>query len=113
MHKGNTADPNMLAAAVEPGYDRFRIDGVVFVGDRGMISETRTIALKEQAVGFITSLRATQIPALTVAANFQLSLFDEQGLRRDLRPAVLRQAADRLPQRARRSRARAQTQSTS
>ena len=80
VHAGNTADPSTLASAVERVKERFGIDRVVFVGDRGMITEARTKALKEQGVGFITSLRAPQIQSLTVAPNFQLSLFDEQGL---------------------------------
>src|SRR5512135_1487353 len=45
-----------------------------------MITEARIKVLKEQGVGFITALRAPQIQALTVAPNFQLSLFDERGL---------------------------------
>ena len=45
-----------------------------------MITEARVKVLKEQGVGFITSLRAPQIQALTVAPDFQLSLFDERGL---------------------------------
>jgi len=80
VHPGNTADPSTLASAVERLKDRFKIDRVVFVGDRGMITQARCEALKVQGVGFITSLRAPQIQALTVAPNFQLSLFDEQGL---------------------------------
>ena len=36
--------------------------------------------LKEHRVGFITALRAPQIQKLTLAPDFQLSLFDEQGL---------------------------------
>jgi transposase len=80
VHKGNIADPSTLASAVQRVKDRFGLDRVVFVGDRGMITEARTKALKKQSVGFITSLRAPQIQALTVAPDFQLSLFDEQGL---------------------------------
>ncbi len=45
-----------------------------------MITQAQTKALSAQDIGFITSLRAPQIQALTVAPNFQLSLFDEQGL---------------------------------
>jgi hypothetical protein len=79
VHAGNTGDPTTLAPAVERVKARFGIEHLVFVGDRGMITEARTKALKGQGVGFITSLRAPQIQALTVAPNFQLSLFDEQG----------------------------------
>ena len=80
VHPGNTADPSTLASAVARVKDRFKIDRVVFVGDRGMITQAQTKALTAQGVGFITSLRAPQIQAMTVAPHFQLSLFDEQGL---------------------------------
>ena len=80
VHKGNTGDPTTLGPAVERVKDTFGIEHVVFVGDRGMITDARVKVLKEQGVGFITALRAPQIQKLTVAPNFQLSLFDEQGL---------------------------------
>jgi hypothetical protein len=80
VHPGNTGDPTTLAPAVELVKDRFGVEHVVFVGDRGMITEARIKVLKEQGVGFITALRAPQIQALSVAPSFQLSLFDEQGL---------------------------------
>ncbi|MGZ6639646.1 MAG: IS1634 family transposase [Solirubrobacteraceae bacterium] len=80
VHKGNTGDPTTLGPAVERVKKTFGIEHVVFVGDRGMITDARVKVLKEQGVGFITALPAPQIQALTVAPNFQLSLFDEQGL---------------------------------
>jgi len=80
VHKGNTGDPTTLQPAVERVKKRFGIERLVFVGDRGMITEARVKMLKEQDVGFITALRAPQIQALTLAPSFQLSLFDEQGL---------------------------------
>ena len=80
VHKGNAGDPSTLQSAVGRVKDTFGIEHVVFVGDRGMITEARVKVLKEQGVGFITSLRAPQIQKLTVAPDFQLSLFDERGL---------------------------------
>jgi transposase len=80
VHKGNTGDPTTLLPALERVKQRFGIEYVVFVGDRGMITEARVKVLKAQGVGFITSLRASQIQKLTVAPGFQLSLFDEHGL---------------------------------
>ena len=80
VHEGNTADPTTLPDAVERVRNTFGIENVVFVGDRGMITDARTVALKELGVGFITSLRAPQIQKLTVQPNFQLSLLDEHGL---------------------------------
>jgi hypothetical protein len=80
VHAGNTGDPTTLGPAVERVKNTFGIEHVVFVGDRGMITEARVKVLKEQGVGFITALRAPQIQKLTLAPSFQLSLFDEQGL---------------------------------
>lgn len=80
VHKGNTGDPTTLGPAVERVKDTFEIEHVVFVGDRGMITDARIKVLTEQGVGFITALRAPQIQKLTVAPHFQLSLFDERGL---------------------------------
>jgi len=80
VHAGNTGDPTTLAPAVKRVKQTFGIERVVFVGDRGMITEAQVKKLKEQDVGFITALRAPQIRALTLQPHFQLSLFDEQGL---------------------------------
>jgi transposase len=80
VHAGNTGDPTTLSPAVERLKDRFGIEHLVFVGDRGMITEARIKVLNEQGVGFVTALRAPQIQALTVAPDFQLSLLDERGL---------------------------------
>jgi hypothetical protein len=79
VHAGNTADPSTLKDAVER-VKRFGVEHLVFVGDRGMITDARTKALKELGVGFITSLRAPQIQKLTVQPGFQLSLLDQTGL---------------------------------
>ena len=87
VHPGNTGDPTTLQPAVERIKERYGIERVVFVGDRGMITEARVKMLKEQDVGFITALRAPQIQALTLAPSFQLSLFDEQGLCEVHRPS--------------------------
>ena len=80
VHAGNTGDPTTLSPAVERLKQRFGIERLVFVGDRGMITEARIKVLKQQGVGFITALRAPQIQALTLAPDFQLTLFDERGL---------------------------------
>jgi len=80
VHPGNTADPTSLGSAVERVKERFGIDRVVFVGDRGMITQARVKALRAQDVGFITALRAPQIQALTIAPSFQLALFEERGV---------------------------------
>jgi hypothetical protein len=77
---GNTQDQQTLTCAVSRVTAHFGIERVVFVGDRGMITQAHAQTLKDQGVGFITALRAPQIKALAAAGTLQLSLFDETNL---------------------------------
>ncbi|MPZ54255.1 MAG: hypothetical protein GEU79_16245 [Acidimicrobiia bacterium] len=62
---GNTADPAAFVAAAHKVKDRFSLDDVVMVGDRGMITSARVDALKQVGgLGWVTALRAPQIRAL-------------------------------------------------
>ena len=78
---GNTADPTAFVSALEVVRTRFRLDKVVLVGDRGMITSARIEALRSVGgVSWITCLRAPQIRSLAEQGAIQLSLFDEQNL---------------------------------
>ncbi|MHB0979221.1 MAG: IS1634 family transposase [Thermoleophilia bacterium] len=77
---GNTQDQQTLPAAVSSVRARFGIERVIFVGDRGMITEAHAQTLTEQGVGFISALKAPQIKALAASGELQLSLFDECNL---------------------------------
>ena len=78
---GNTADPTAFVSALEVVRTRFRLEEVVLVGDRGMITSARIEALRSLGgVSWITCLRAPQIRALAEQGAIQLSLFDEQNL---------------------------------
>jgi hypothetical protein len=61
---------------------RFGIQQVVWVGDRGMITNTRILAEFQPVEGldWITALRAPQIRKLVEQEAVQLSLFDETDL---------------------------------
>jgi transposase len=62
---GETGDPATLQAQVEKLKDRFGLERVVLVGDRGMITEARIAEdLKPAGLDWITALRAPQIQAL-------------------------------------------------
>ena len=60
--------------------ERFGIEQVVFVGDRGMITQAHAQTLKEQGVDFISALKSVQIRSLVNSGDLQLSLFDEVNL---------------------------------
>jgi transposase len=81
---GNTADPATLASAVQKTRERFGLRRVVWVADRGLLTNARIEAeLRPDAdFGWITALRAPAVQALYEEGVLQLSLFDEQGLAR-------------------------------
>lgn len=78
---GNTGDPKTLATQVQKLKQRFGLDHVVLVGDRGMITQAR-IGEDVQAAGldWITALRAPAIKDLVKGGALQLSLFDERDM---------------------------------
>ena len=78
---GNVADPATLANQVKKLKERFVLERVVLVGDRGMITEARIEeVLKPAGLDWITTLRAPAIRSLAEAGSLQLSLFDERDL---------------------------------
>jgi DDE family transposase len=82
VFEGNTADPSTLAAQLDKLKRRFGLSHVVWVGDRGLITQARIDALlRPAAMSWITALRAPDIAKLIEEQGpWQLSLFDERGL---------------------------------
>ena len=81
VFEGNTADPMTLATQVTKLKQRFALDHVVLVGDRGMITQARiTEDITAAGLDWITALRAPAIKALRDGGALQLSLFDERDM---------------------------------
>lgn len=82
VFKGNTADPATVATQVAKLKERFGIEHLAWVGDRGMLTSARIEqVLKPQGMDWVSSLRAPQIAQLTQEHGpFQPSLFDERNL---------------------------------
>ena len=81
MFDGDTADPMTLARQVEKLKQRFHLDHVVLVGDRGMITQARiSDDIKPAGLDWITALRAPAIKALLQRGALQLSLFDQRDM---------------------------------
>ena len=81
VFKGNTGDPKTLLPQVTRVRDRFGIEHLVLVGDRGMISQTQINALKALAgVDWITALKTGALRGLVADGALQLGLFDERNL---------------------------------
>jgi transposase len=78
---GDTADPMTLSTQIEKLKQRFRLDRVVMVGDRGMITQARiTNEIKSVGLDWITALRAPAIKGLLQSGALQLSLFDQRDI---------------------------------
>src|SRR5271163_4154688 len=78
---GSTADPATLSSQVVKLKERFALDHVVLVGDRGMITQARISEdLKSAGLDWITALRAPAIKALLEGGALQMSLFDDRDI---------------------------------
>jgi transposase len=82
VFEGNTGDPTTLAPQLEKLQERFGLQHLVVVGDRGLVTEAR---IREElrprgTLGWITALRAPAIRKLVDTGSIQLSLFDERDL---------------------------------
>jgi hypothetical protein len=81
VFQGNTGDPKTVAAQVTKVKDRFGIEKVVLVGDRGMLTAARLREdVRPAGLDWITALRAPQVKALVRDGDLQLTLFDSQDL---------------------------------
>lgn len=88
VYPGNTGDPSTVADQANKLKDRFGLERVVLVGDRGMLTQTQIEALAERpGIGWISALRTEKVRALADAGPLQLSLFDERNLAEVRSPA--------------------------
>ena len=82
VFEGNTADPMTLGAQILKLRQRFGLQRIVLVGDRGMITQAR---IDEELRGveglaWITALRSSQIAHLIAEGALGQSLFDQRHL---------------------------------
>lgn len=82
VFEGSTADPKTVSAQIAKLRERFALERVVLVGDRGMLTEARIREelRGEEGLDWITALRAPAIRTLVEQGSLQLSLFDRREL---------------------------------
>ncbi len=82
VFEGNTSDPKTVAAQVAKIRERFHLERVILVGDRGMLTQKRIEQdlHPHEGLEWITALRAPQIQKLAADGVVQLSLFDDRDL---------------------------------
>jgi len=82
VFEGNTKDSKTVAPQIKKIREQFGLKHVVFVGDRGMITQARIDEELRNVEGleWISALTAPQIRGLVERDALQLSLFDHQDL---------------------------------
>jgi transposase len=81
VYAGNRGDPTTVAEQIEKLREKFGLQRVVLVGDRGMLTQPQIDKLKQHAgLGWITALTSTAIRGLVEEGALQLSLLDEKNL---------------------------------
>ncbi|MDP2958667.1 MAG: IS1634 family transposase, partial [Longimicrobiales bacterium] len=82
VYPGNTADPTTLASQIFKVRERWGLERVVWVADRGLLTEARIQEELRPVEGleWITALRSPAIAALVEDEVLQLSIFDERDL---------------------------------
>jgi transposase len=81
VYAGNTGDPTTVADQIEKLREKFALQRVVMVGDRGMLTQPQIDKLKQlPGLGWITALTSTAIRGLVEQGVLQLSLLDQKNL---------------------------------
>src|SRR5215216_6468988 len=81
VFEGSLHDDKTLPAQIEKLKQRFGLESVIVVSDRGMVTKANLELLREtEGAGWITALKAPQVKKLVKDGDLQLSLFDEQSL---------------------------------
>jgi transposase len=82
VFEGNTGDPATVASQIQKIRQRFGLQRVVIVGDRGMLTEAR---IRDEFKGvegleWISALRGPAIKKLLENKDFTMSLFDDRDM---------------------------------
>ncbi len=81
VYDGRTTDPSTVQDQARKLKEDYELDLVVFVGDRGMVTQTQIDKFIEQdGVEWISALKSGGIRKLRTEGSLQLGLFDEQNL---------------------------------
>src|SRR6202048_846336 len=82
VFEGNTADPMTLSSQIDKLKQRFKLQRVVMVGDRGLLTSARIEqTLRPAGLDWITALRAPAIKQLAATGGpLQPSLFDDRDM---------------------------------
>jgi transposase len=78
--KGNTKDETTVIDKITELKEKYGIEKVVFVGDRGMITQTNYEQIDHEIVKVISALSHSAIKALCEKGTIQMGLFDARNI---------------------------------
>jgi transposase len=78
VFEGNRSDPTTVAEQIKIIKEKFQVQELVFVGDRGMVKSKGKQALEQAQLRYITALTDPQIRGLLKRGILQLELCSEQ-----------------------------------
>ena len=62
VYPGNTADVTSFARIIKTVREKYKLEKVVLVADRGMVSEENLLVLEEMGLGYIVGIRMRTLP---------------------------------------------------
>jgi len=81
VYPGNTGDPSTVSDQTDKLLNEFKLNRIILVGDRGMLTQTQIDELKQYPqIGWISALKSSAIRPLVEQEALQLSIFDKQNL---------------------------------
>ena len=78
--RGNTKDETTTLDKIEEIHKKYGIENVVFVGDRGMVTQTKYEQIDHQTTKVISALTHNAIKALCDKETVQIGMFDEKSI---------------------------------
>lgn len=81
VYEGRVGDPSTVRDQIKTLKERFELDLLVFVGDRGMVTQKQIESFEDEGgIEWITALKSGAIKKLQTQGHLQLGLFDERNI---------------------------------
>jgi transposase len=80
VFKGNTKDETTVLAKITEIQEKYGIERVIFVGDRGMVTQSKYAEIDHNLVKVISALSHSAIQGLCEKEIIQIGLFDEKNI---------------------------------
>jgi len=80
VFKGNTKDETTVIDKINEIQQKYDVKNIVFVGDRGMVTQSVYDKIDHKTVQTISALNHNSIQELCDKGTFQMSLFDEKNI---------------------------------